>query len=246
MLDRPDKILVMVDGSLGSLVACSSAREAFLAWANAPAREGHDSPASAPKPAGPMALLCAPDGPSREAKLAAAASIARACLLDPVALPGAIETPEMKEGERQSHLLIRALHHAASLGRDTLVWPASFGTSAGSGVDLDALSRAVDRALLVARLVGIDAADHGRSMVRIETPFADFDDRQVAELAADLGVPVRLCWWQSASGAEAERERHRWVSALLSVGWSGDGVAGGSSGPSVAGGGMLSHGFTVE
>ncbi len=244
MLDRPDKLLVMVDGGLGSLVACASAREAYLAWANSPLREPGE--ARAPRTVGPMALLCAPHGPSHDEKLASAASIARSCLLESATLPGVIETPEMRDGERQTHLLVRALHHAASLGRDTLVWPVTFGAGAGGGVDLDSLSRAVDRSLLVARLVGIDTAEHGRPMVRIETPYADFDDRQVAELAADLGVPVRLCWWQSASGAEAERERQRWTEALTSVGWSGDGSGSGSGGPPAANGGMLSRGSTVE
>jgi hypothetical protein len=68
--------------------------------------------------------------------------------------------------------------------------------------------------------VALDAREHGVPSIRVETPYADFTDRQIADLVLDMELDVEACWfWRVEGDAEAERERRRWESALGAVGW---------------------------
>ena len=58
--------------------------------------------------------------------------------------------------------------------------------AAGDSLDLDQIAQITDRAGLVSRLVAIDADVHSVPSIRIETPYADFSDRQIADLIAAI------------------------------------------------------------
>ena len=82
-------------------------------------------------------------------------------------------------------------------------------------MDLDAASSHVDRALLVTRLVAMDADRHQCASIVVETPYADFSDRQLAELALDMGVPFRKApWW----GVETSEDYRRWQGVFDAIG----------------------------
>ena len=58
--------------------------------------------------------------------------------------------------------------------------------------------------------------------LRIETPLIDLTDRQLGELALDMGVPVELCWWWGPGKAGDHlpgRLYRRWTTALREPGW---------------------------
>lgn len=119
------------------------------------------------------------------------------------------------DGPGATHLLLDAAECARSAGLDGVVWP----IHAGETLDLDRVARAVDRALLVSRLVALDAPAEGRGAVGIDAPYADFTDEQVAELALDMDLPAPTCWWWSGGGARGAAARERWLIALRAVGW---------------------------
>jgi hypothetical protein len=50
------------------------------------------------------------------------------------------------------------------------------------------------------------------------TPYVDFVDAQIADLALDMDLPVWTCWWWEGEG-EAERVKERWMAALGKAGW---------------------------
>jgi hypothetical protein len=133
------------------------------------------------------------------------------------------DVPALPLGDRLARLEVHELVHvtgvAASLGYERVLWPAS--GALGDHIDLDRVASIADRGLLVGRLVALDAREHGVPSIRVETPYADFTDRQVADLTCDMELPIDLCWfWQVEGDAQAERERRRWESALGAVGWS--------------------------
>ncbi len=118
---------------------------------------------------------------------------------------------------REAHELLHAATFAAFQRFERVIWPVS--AAIGDHLDLDRISAIVDRALLISRLVALDSRDHGTPGIRIETPYADFTDRQVADLAADMELPVEACWWWGHDDPEAAQERERWMSAMQTVGW---------------------------
>jgi hypothetical protein len=155
---------------------------------------------------------------------------------------GAGEAASVIPGQRESAMLVRAVYAAAGAGCRRVIWPVVAPKAEGagsSGPDLESVARAIDRATLVSRLVGIDldgvgSGLGGRSVpglppeVRVETPLVDLSDVQLAGLAVDMGVPVELCWWWGGRRADvpgAEAEHARWAALL------------GRAGPAVPGGG---------
>lgn len=108
--------------------------------------------------------------------------------------------------------------------------------------DLDWLTGVTDRAMLVGHLVTLDLprvlergaggaggagggqAGHATSgYVKIETPYADFNDPEMIELALDMDAPLGAVWFGGMSGvggaagkavAESAREQVRWREAL--------------------------------
>jgi hypothetical protein len=191
---------------MAALLACGIAREAALLGAGA-----------AGTPAAVGAVLF---GVTAGAK-GRAAAVLRQCeklgvtVHDVSPLPLGGDVPR-----REVHELLHITGVAAALGYERVLWPAT-GTL-GDAIDLDRVAAIADRGLLVGRLVGLDAREHGVPSIRVETPYADFTDRQVADLVCDMELPADLCWFFATTGADAEadRERRRWESALGAVGWS--------------------------
>jgi hypothetical protein len=112
-------------------------------------------------------------------------------------------------------LLLSAGRWGAQAGVAVLVWPAWAGVEGEpEGLDLRAASRICEAALLVERLLATESP----RPVTIETPLADLSDRQVADLAVDLGLMTGPVWWGSGGGAEAESARLRWSRAFEACG----------------------------
>lgn len=92
-------------------------------------------------------------------------------------------------------LLLDAGREALHLGINRVIWPIHLG------IDLDTMERELDRARLVERLLNLDApASAGSEAIRIETPFLDLSDEQIATLAADLDAPLDAAWWCQKDG----------------------------------------------
>lgn len=154
------------------------------------------------------------------------------CVDFPAVAPTAVST-----GHRRTRYLIEAVQSALTNGCTTLVCPWQ-----AEGLDpeaerepatlpsVESLARELDRALLVSRLVTLDAGEHGVGVFEIQAPLMDLSDSQVAEMALDLDVPIwRAWWWDLTNGkrpkdnALAERAaacRRRWEAALVGLGWS--------------------------
>ncbi len=191
------RVLVLTDGDLPSLVAAASAAEQAV---------GVTDPAKRP--------ILLPFAASA-GQLTAIAAQARALALS--VLPAIAAAHPSSDGEAQSHDLLAALYGAARAGIDTVLWPVSAAT--GETVDVDLASTLADRALLVGRLVALDESHHARPSVRLETPYLDLTDTQLADLAADLAVPLNTVWWWGSSNGDAARARARWSEALTAAGW---------------------------
>lgn len=189
--------MVICDGSLPALIAVANevgAAEPPLLW-------------SAPSV-----------GDDAERVASSIESIASSYSLERVA--GLSPEAPVSEHDRQDRMLVAAAHAAMSLGCSRLVWPIQFGGhSTDAWPELDSVAIAVDRAVLVARLAGLAASEHGLLELSIETPFVDLTDEQIADLAVDLAIPAELCWWWAAPSESANTESDRWLQALEHVGW---------------------------
>lgn len=202
MFDRPECVLVIVDGDLPSIVAAASAREAAL---------GKAGGAVGGLVAGPVLW---PGVDSRDQ-----------AKLDSIGKLGAILGLRVAHRRSQSagpagvdatRMLIDACTDAAAEGRTEVVWPAQFASKGPDAIDLDLVSRAVDRALLVTRLMAVDAATVGVPSLHVETPYVDLPDRQIADLAMDLSAPISTAWWWNKA---LDPARTRWMAALAAAGY---------------------------
>ena len=211
MIDRPSQMVVMVDGDLPSVVAAANAKEAMLS-AGGGVGAGR---------VGPL-LWPAVDG-SNPARMAACVRLAAVLGLTLMERRSVSVGPRGGEWSSPTRVLMDACTDTATQGRTEVVWPVQFtaGGRGTGGLDLDLVSRASDRALLVTRLMTLDAGSHGVPSLRVETPFVDLTDRQVADLAVDLAVPVSSCWWWEGAetGDEAGALRARWTAALRAAGF---------------------------
>jgi hypothetical protein len=201
----PGKTLILSDAGPASLLACAIVRESIaLGQAGKGLKEAPDDGAVIPfPPANPHLVAVAKQADLFSFPLLSPTAAAEA------AAPGP---------EAESHHLLSATHVAARQGFTTVLWPAS--AAAGDSLDLDRIAQIADRAILISRLVAIDADAHNVPGIRIETPFADFTDRQIADLIADMELPIETCWWWGAESIDAlaDREHRRWESALTAVG----------------------------
>lgn len=115
-------------------------------------------------------------------------------------------------GQGEAMTLIRAAYLAAQHQCRRVIWPVLAERDPRSGEpDLTSVARSIDRALLAGRLASLDLdraewSAAGVPEVRVETPFVDLTDAQLADLSRDLEVPAETCWWW---GADAE-EQARW------------------------------------
>lgn len=200
----PGKTLILSDAGPASLLACACVRESIaLGQAGKGLREAPTEAAVLPFP---------PVEPHLQA-------IGKQCefFAFPLLTPTASADAAATSPEAESHHLLSATHLAARQGFSSVLWPAS--GAAGDSLDLDRIAQIADRAVLIARLVAIDAASHGVPSIGIETPYADLTDRQIADLIADMDLPMELCWWWGveAMDALADRESRRWKSAMSAV-----------------------------
>lgn len=206
-MERSPRTLIIVDGGLGGLLASVAASEAGV---------GQDEDAR------PVVWIPHVSGPSGDLRRLAAER--QADLAGLAVQAGASERLDSGPGRQLTQILVDAAYAGAEHGFESVLWPVHGGIKGtGEGIDLEEITRSVDRALLVSRLVSLDAPDLGSQAVRIETPYADFSDRQMAELTMDLELPVDACWWWSArepgADAAAVQERARWIGVLEAAGW---------------------------
>jgi hypothetical protein len=230
-VDQGLSSVIVSDGGLASLVACAMAREALLARTPDAGR------------ALPRAIVWCPWAVRAEDEQSlpfALAARRQAQLLD---LEWAGDTAARAAdltGLHDTDGLLAAGRLAMSLGIRTVVWPVHYGAGrAGEPgtLDLDRAAVGADRALLVGRLMSLEGHESGVPSIRFETPLLDLSDRQLAELAVDLGLSIALegaaakaCWWTLALQEpsrwsteaidQATAERIRWVPVLRDAGMS--------------------------
>jgi hypothetical protein len=223
------RTLVLFDGDLPSVLAAAYAAEeaaipsrrpslsrVIRGSAGEPRARGDDQ---ALPPLVMPAYFGLPDAPERELALARAIDLLglERARDDNPDLSGRTELP----GEDQTRLLVHAAYASAAAACDRVVWPVQFGEDLRAATpSLDRVSTAIDRELLVSRLVGLDL-DRISGGVEIETPFVDLSDRQIAEMVIDIEAPLAACWWWGNSAAAALAAHDRWGTLLRSLGWGG-------------------------
>lgn len=202
------RTLVISDGSLASLVACATARETIVS-------AGGDE-----KTARPVVLFTPVGDETNRARRQAIEKQAKLYELDIAEVRGELRGPgahgSFGAGLHETLNLIQATYQAASLGCDLVLWPVQFA----GAPEVEKIARVVDRALLVTRLASLDSAEHGRPAIRVDTPFADFTDKQLADLAIDMNVPIEMAWWWGGKDEHAMQRVERWLPVLQGLGWS--------------------------
>ncbi|MBL8762295.1 MAG: hypothetical protein JNL50_13440 [Phycisphaerae bacterium] len=210
----PAPAMIVCDGDLVSLIACAAAKERALA--SAPERA---------TPALPVVWAAITPGATSRARAHAIEAQASALGLEVVVPPGDAPNLTASASERATREIIDAAYTALSRACGSLVL--TDRAADGDAVDLAGVAATLDRATLVSRLVSLDP-DRDQRGFEIDAPYIDLSDRQVAELALDLGVPVSLCWWWHAelrdgkpdtTAALFKREHERWTSVLAQCGW---------------------------
>lgn len=223
-MTAPRRTLVIGDGGISSILACSAAADAALLAEPDPARR---------RQIRPVLWVGALQGPTATARRWVSRRQAELFDLElveePEGAPSSLAATVVGgEWPGDTLNLVKASVAAIERGCSSVVWPTH--SSHAQAPELDEVSRAVDRALLVGRLIALDADQHGCPGFHIETPTVDLSDRQIADLVLDMDLPVRLCWWWHAEMgrdgvAEFRREHERWVTVLREVGWRGAGDA---------------------
>lgn len=123
--------------------------------------------------------------------------------------------PDVPAAPSEAELLLGAARWATEQSYRKLIWPAVPGVpGAPASVDVDRAGQMAERAMLVERLA---ALEDGRAP-EIDPLFADLTDRQVADLALDMGLPIRLAWWYRGQGEHAASVRDRWSRAFEAAG----------------------------
>lgn len=210
----PGRLLVIADGDLPGLLACAAAGDRSVST-----------------PAGPhLAWLPPTNDPAAPFRRRAAER--QADLYGLSVIVGPTQPPDSANtnpGEQETRLLIDAASAAVRLTADAVLWP----IISGSDLDLDRTATALDRALLVERLIGLDTSP---PPTRVTAPYADLIDRQLADLVIDMDLPVWTCWWWELATADrvsqgaaappapaldaAIAQFTRWMSVLRHAGWS--------------------------
>ncbi|GJM19789.1 MAG: hypothetical protein DHS20C14_20020 [Phycisphaeraceae bacterium] len=213
---KPTKTLVISDGSLASLIATAIVSEEA---ASGNARSAADLGGIV---WGVPANLAAP-GPFWDVCDRAAGRQADVYGLGYLPPEGGFRARVealggLPAGAGESLTLVEAAYTAALHECPRVIWATQAPAADDSGdPDLDLVARAVDRALLASRLVGLDADrpewPAAVPEVRIETPFVDLRDDELADLARDMRVPVETCWWWGgAQGTPGAADEHaRWT-----------------------------------
>ena len=208
-MERPGRTLIISDGGMTSLLACGLAAE-----------EADTSNTERP-------IVWIPEVGGDDPTTHKDAVLKQAQILSLELLTARVTEPvdRCASGLLESEILLHAGHLAGSERCGRVVWPVQLGAATtAEEPPLDRVAEAVDRALLVSRLISIDGDFYGLTEVAVDTPFVDLADEQVADLAAEMSLPIESCWWWTALGAMgsgADAERERWVGALRMIGWAG-------------------------
>lgn len=206
MIERPERTAIIIDGSLASAVALAAAREARVQTGGAPAAVWIDAGLDE-------------NAPLRDRAARSMASAMGCTVMGPQEPVADART----SGVDRAVLLLIAGTASCHAGRPEVLWPVTIESAADTSPSdqAAAAAREIDRAVLVTRLLSLDATDHGHVSVGVTCPFAEMPDRGVAELAVDLAAPVELCWWVGQTSASARREQARWEGLLRSCGHPG-------------------------
>ncbi len=123
-----------------------------------------------------------------------------------------------RAGSAITAMLMSAGQDAMTHGLSRIVWPINLGRVDEQGRMLEGavsmIAEVMDRAAATARLLTLDADERG---LVIALPYVDFADAQMADLAADLDLPLHACYL----GQEGTPERARWETLLVACGVSG-------------------------
>lgn len=210
----------MSDGGLSSLVACAVAKETA-------AINGRTTAGTSVLPFPSLRVASESLRTVQEKAARVQAEVFGFELWEPLphGANGPLGTLELREQETLR--LVAAAQVAAGKGCDAIVWPLQCAGPMtdrdDEGLDLNWIARAADKAVLVSRLVAVDADAHHKPGIHIETPYLDVTDHQLADLASEMELPMRACWWWGISKRDGEfaiAERERWLRALAFVGWS--------------------------
>lgn len=191
-MDASDRILVIVDGSLCSLVGLALALE-------------HATPVAWVPPVGTNAG----DLPVGTHHLASVRTqLDRLGVQEIVFPPDETSTPSelgntaLGANTSVSLALLRAAHDAFQLRCRSLIWPVC------ANADLDELFRVTEIAASVARLITLDQPGSLKDVsLDVRTPLADMSREQVADLAYDLDAPVECCWSMRADPDQLPSEQ---------------------------------------
>ncbi len=119
--------------------------------------------------------------------------------------PDSNESAQITTSVQQSRILLDAAYLAMQLGLKRVVWPIRIPESHPNRIA--AIGEAIDRAMLISRLVSIDANTETAPELLIETPFVDLSDDQIADLAQDIAIPIDTCWWADAGDITIAQQR---------------------------------------
>lgn len=207
--------LILSDGGLSSLVGTACVKEALTLASPARASD-----------AAIMPFGCV--GPAREMMLRAVRAQAQAYafqLLPELEPWLGEEADDLRRREGESIDLVRATFAAARHGCGSVLWAVQCsreGTGDPDGLDVDWIARCSDKAVLAGRLAAVDADAHATPSLVIDAPYVDVTDAQLADLACEMDVPVRTCWWWAVTRREGEaavNERAKWLRLLAGAGW---------------------------
>jgi hypothetical protein len=223
------RTIILSDGGLSSLVACCAVGEELALAGVAPA-ETHQHAIILPAITQPAAALL------QHKASAAQADLFGLGLCGQDVRPLAHALPQADADEREAVELLGALLLAARLGCERVLWPVSAG--AGESVDIDRLAQITERSLAAARLASASSGARAAVRLVVDTPYAELSDRQLADLALDMGVPLASVWWSGGGGGGSgmgdahgafagpmsgdpaiDAERRRWAHAFEAAGW---------------------------
>lgn len=223
------RALVLCDGDLPSYHAAWAARERAISDGPTPTSNG---PALMPLLA-PFAIdpphASLPE-PMEHAVTLQARALGLTCIA-PITTHLPHAHTEDLPGQAESLALINAAYAAVRLGCDRVIYPVH--ACIGESIDLDRMAAIADRAVLAARLCSLDARGHHTPGIRIETPYVDLTDLQLADLFLDADLSPQALWWWGGSAVEggggaagggvvpdlARIARARWMRALEPMGF---------------------------
>ena len=201
-MDWSARVLVIVDGDLASAVGCAAAAEAAVSM---------HGPERADVPA-PIAFF---PGWLDEPRVAAAEIQARANRMKVVrGVAPRVGQGRQVSGVDESIALVEACGVATAEGCSQVLWATCVG---GAEPRVEDVATRIDKAALAGRLAACDRVEGVDAAVRVESPYADLSDEQLATLARDLGVHARQAWWWGSDGPGAA-VRARWVKVFEALG----------------------------